>query len=67
MQILQSVEGEMSRANTMKLEHNKTHELREKEVKQLRETLKVASTLESEAARPPQQGRELPKTTVKKG
>lgn len=41
MQVLQSVEGEMARANLVKMEFSRAKEQREVELKQLKETLKV--------------------------
>jgi COP9 signalosome complex subunit 7 len=68
MQVLQAVEGEMTRANLVKMEHSRSRDKREVELKQLKETLKVASTLEGEVrqstSQPP---REPANTTAKKG
>ena len=64
-EVLQSVEGEMTRSNLMRVEHKRGEEQREVEAKQLRETLKVASSLESEARQQP--SKEPVRTTAKKG
>ena len=64
-QVLQAVEGEMTRSNLAKSEFKRNEEQREIELKQLRETLKVASSLENEVRQMPQ--REVPKSTPKKG
>lgn len=55
----------MTRSNLAKSEFKRNEEQREIELKQLRETLKVASSLENEVRQMPQ--REVPKSTPKKG
>ena len=69
MQVLQAVEGEMTRATLLKMEHSRSREQREVSLKQLKETLKVASTMEGEVRQSvsSQQPRGEPKTTAKKG
>lgn len=57
----------MTRSNMMKVEHKRNEEQREGEAKQLRDTLKVASNLESEVRQMTQQQREPSRTTGKKG
>ena len=64
-QVLQAVEEEMTRSNVVKAEHKHNEEQREVELKQLRETLKVASSIENEVRQISQ--REPPRTTAKKG
>ena len=55
----------MTRSNLAKVEHKHSEEQREVEAKQLRETLKVASSLENEVRQMAQ--REPSKPSAKKG
>ena len=55
----------MTRADLIKAQHKRSEEQRELEQKQLRETLKVASSIENEVGQIPP--REMARPTAKKG